>query len=173
MAWDQDSIKNVGTAGVGVSAYESGNKYRHTTRLHVAGVLPAITGGGAEAEGLLVYTFPAGAIIVESAWMSMGVSSVPGNASNNIEVGIGTVIATGAVALLSGTATFENILTGTAGHPAGAAIVLAAIPTAAVPLAIAAAAAHTVHFNVAGTWTNADPSADLAGTIILNWQHFA
>ena len=76
-------------------------------------------------------------------------------------MGLGTVIGSGAVATLDGTATFENILTGqTAADANGTATVKTALPTAGVPFIIESGDAHTLHFNVADAWAD-DTGGDL------------
>ena len=163
--------QNVGTVGTGTTAVEIGNGNSHITTLTVAGVLPAITGGVDQATGLLLYTFPAGAIIVNHAYISMAVTQSAGNiTADTPEVGLGTVIGTGAVAVLS--TTFEDIITGqVAADCNGTATVKTAIPTAAVPFVIEAAAAHTIHFNVAdGFAASGDAAATVAGTVVIDWS---
>jgi len=160
---------NVGTAGTGVTAVETGSGAVHTTTLTAAAVALTIGDTAALADGALVYTFPAGVILVESAYISMGVTLTTGTPTTDTpDVGLGTVIATGAVATLDGTATFEDILTGqTAADIAGTATEAAAAQSLLIP----AASAHTVHFNIADTWANVDDTAATAdGTIILNWR---
>jgi hypothetical protein len=110
---------------------------------------------------------------VESAYFSLAITQSQGNINADTpDGGLGTVIASGAVALLSGTATFENIITGqTFNNCTGTAEVITAIPTANVPLVIATASAHTVYFNVADGWAaSGDAAAGLAGTVVLNWR---
>lgn len=165
---------NVGTANTGVTAAEYGNGYMHTTVLTVSQTDALTTGDNAAlADGYLLYTLPAGEIIIDSSYMSMGMTATTEQIADTPDVGLGTVIGTGAVATLNTTATFEDIITGqTAADADGTATVVTAIPTAAVPFVIATADAHTVHFNVADTWaddTSADLSADIAGTVVLNW----
>jgi hypothetical protein len=164
---------NVGTANTGSTAVEYGDGYNHTTVLTVSTTLPAIAGGANLAVGKLLYTFPAGAIIVESAYMSLGITQSQGNIdADTPDGGLGTVIASGAVATLNGTATFENIITGqTFNNCTGTAEVKTAIPTANVPFVIESGDAHTIHFNVADGWaTSGDAAAGLAGTVVLNWR---
>ncbi len=167
---------NVGTANTGTTAVEVGDAYNHTTILTVSTTLPAIAGGANLAVGKLLYTFPAGEIIIESAYMSMGITQTQGNINADTpDGGLGTVIGSGVVATLDGTATFENIITGqTFTNCTGTAAVKTAIPTANVPLVIAAAGAHTVYFNVADGWAaSGDAAALLAGTVVLNWRFMA
>lgn len=176
--YSQDVITsgNVGAAGTEVTAVEYGDGHLHQTVLTVNTTLPAIAGGANLAVGKLIYTFPAGAVIVESAYMSLGITQSQGNINADTpDGGLGTVIASGAVATLDGTGTFEDIITGqTFNNCTGTAEVKTAIPTANVPFVIEAGAAHTVHFNVAGGWAaSGDAAAVLAGTVVINWRFMA
>ena len=164
---------NVGAAAAGSAAVEYGDSRLHQTVLTVNTTLPAIAGGANLGVGKLLYTFPAGAIVVESAYMSLGITQTQGNINADTpDGGLGTVIASGVVATLDGTATFENIITGqTFNNCTGTAEVKTAIPTANVPFVIEAADAHTVHFNVADGWAaSGDAAALLAGTVVINWR---
>lgn len=164
---------NVGTAESNITVVESGNAFQHTSILTLASVAATIGDNASLGTGSLLYTFPAGEIIVDCAFISVGVNLTTGTPTTDTpEVGLGTVIATGAVAVLSGTSTFEDIITGTAAADiAGTATVLTAIPTANVPLVIAAADAHTVFFNLADAWADVDDTAaTLSGTVVLNWK---
>lgn len=164
---------NVGAANAGTTAVEYGDGAYHRTVLTVNTTLPAIAGGANLGVGKLLYTFPAGAIIIDAAYMSIAITQTQGNiTADTPDVGLGTVIASGAVAVLSGTATFEDILTGqTAADCNGTATVKTAIPTAAVPLIVEAGGAHTVHLNVADGWAaSGDAAATLVGTVVLSWR---
>lgn len=164
---------NLGAAASGVTAAEYGDGFNHRTVLTVDTTLPAIAGGAALGVGKLLYTFPAGVIIVDSAHKSLAIQQTEGNiTADTPDGGLGTVIATGAVSTLDGTGTFEDIITGqTFNDCDGTAEVKTALPTAGVPLIIPAASAHTVHFNVADTWAaSGDAAAGLAGTVVLNWR---
>lgn len=164
---------DVGTVSTGVSAEESGSGGNHSTKLTLSTVLPAIAGGANLAVGKLLYTFPAGEIIINSASMNVAITQTEGNINADTpDVGLGTVIGSGAVAILSGTATFENIITGqTATDCNGTATVATTIPTAGAPLVIATAGAHTVYFNAADGWAaSGDAAAILTGTVVLNWS---
>jgi len=164
---------NVGAAETGSTAVEYGDGHHHTTVLTVSTTLPAIAGGANLAVGKLLYTLPAGAVIVKAAYMSLGITQSEGNINADTpDGGLGTVIGSGVVATLDGTPTFENILTGqTFNNCTGTAEVKTAQPTAGVPLVIEAAEAHTVHFNVADGWAaSGDAAAALAGTVVLEWE---
>lgn len=170
--------ESAGAAGSGgISAAEYGTGIDHQTVLTFEDVaLPDIAGGANLAVGKLAYTFPAGEIIVESASMALSLTQTDGNVTADTpDIGIGTVIGSGAVAVLGGTATFEDIITGqTAADVDGAVTTKTSIPTAGVPLVIATAAAHTVHVNVADGWAaNGDDGILINGTLILNWKLMA
>lgn len=167
---------NVGTAETGTTAVERGTSHRHQTILTVSTTLPAIAGGADLGIGKLLYTFPAGVIIINYAYMTLAITQSQGNiTADTPDVGLGTVIASGVVNVLSGTATFENIITGqTAADCNGTATVKTANPTAGVPFIIEAGAARTVYFNAADGWTaGGDAAAALAGTVVLDWTFIA
>ena len=169
--------RNIGTANAGVYAVEYGDAHCHTTKLTVNAVNSlTVADSAAICDGYLLYTFPAGDLVVDWTYMSMAVTvGSPQLVNDTPDVGIGTVIGTGAVATLDGTATFEDLITGqTANDANGTAEVASLIPTAGAAFVILAAAAHTVHFNVADTWANdtsGDLTADIAGHVIIQWRH--
>lgn len=168
---DMQNRNNVGTPGGSyVLAEERGDKNTHRTVLRIQSTLGAIAGGASLGLGKLLYTFPAGEIIVRAASMSMAIKQTQGNINADTpDVGLGTVVASGAVALLSGTATFENILTGqTAADCNGTATVKTVNDQ---QLVIATAGAHTVYFNVADGWAaSGDTGALIYGTVVLDWM---
>ena len=161
---------NTGTAGTGVTAAHYGDGINITAVLTITNAAMTVGNSANLATGALIYTLPAGACLITGAYMSVGISGVS-TTTDTPDVGLGTVIGTGAVTTLDGTATFENILTGqTAGDTNGTATVKGAGPTAGAPLEIATAAAHTVHFNAADGWgANADASALVNGTVVLSY----
>lgn len=166
---------NVGTANTGVTAVEYGDGTNHRTVLTVSQAdALTIADNAALADGYKVYTFPTGVVVVKSVYMSMAISAASTEAqADTPDVGIGTVIASGVVATLDGTGTFENLLTGqTAADANGTATVKTAVPTAGTSFVIESGDAHTVHFNAADTWaddTGGDLTADIAGTIVIDW----
>lgn len=166
----------LGAAATGVTAVEYGDGINHKTVLTVSSALPAIAGGAALGVGKLLYTLPAGAHAIQVSYMSMALTALDGNIdADTPDVGIGTVIASGVVATLDGTATFENLITGqTATNCTGTATVKTAGPTAGTPLEIAAAAAHTVYFNVADTWAaSGEAACPITGTVVIEWTNLA
>ncbi len=166
----------VGTAGTGVTATEYGDGRTHQTVLALATTLPAIAGGASLGVGKLMYTLPAGAQVIESAYMSVSITQTEAHINADTpEVGLGSVIASGVIAVLSGTATFEDILTGqVAANCTGTATVKTALPTAGVPLITEAADSKAVYLNVADGWAaSGDAAALLTGTVVLNWRTMA
>lgn len=171
---------NVGTANTGVTAVEYGDGYNHVSVLTVSQTDALTTADNAAiSDGYLLYTFPAGACVVDYAYMSMAMTSASTEQqSDTPDVGLGTVIGSGANATLNAVgATSENIITGqTAADANGTATVKTALPTAGTPFVIESADAHTVYFNVADTWaddTGADLTADISGTVVLVWRFMA
>lgn len=165
---------NVGSPATGViDCIERGDKSRHTTILTVQTTLPAIAGGANLAVGKLLYTFPAGAIVVHAATMSLAITQTTGNiTADTPDGGLGTTIGSGVVAVLGGTAAFENILTGQTFDDCNG---TAEVKTVADQvLVIEASAAHTLYFNVADGWAaSGDTGARLTGTVAFTWTLLA
>lgn len=161
---------NVGTVGSYATATESGNSVYHKTTLALTGALPAIAGGANLGIGRLLYTFPAGDIrILSAAFKSVAITKSQANiTADTPDVGLGTVIASGAVATLDGTATFENILTGqTFADCNGTATSVGLASTKY----IMASEAHTLYFNVADGWAaSGDAAATISGTVVITWE---
>ena len=161
---------SVGTAETGATAVESGDGNYHKTVLTVSTTLPAIAGGANLAVGKLLYTMPAGAIAIHSAKMSLAITQTQGNiTADTPDGGLGSVIASGVVATLDGTATFEDILTGQTFNDCNG---TAEVKTVAnQPMVMETGAAHTVYFNVADGWAaSGDAAATLTGTVTLIWS---
>jgi hypothetical protein len=165
--------RGAGTPGTGVVAAEYGDAKEHTTVLTLNTTLGAIAGGAFLGLGNLLYTLPAGVQLVKSAYMSVAITQTQAHITNDQpDVGLGTVVASGAVQVLDGTATFENILTGvTATDCNGTASVSAAKCTASpFELVRLAADAKTIYFNAAYNWAaSGDAAAILTGTVVLKW----
>ncbi len=158
-----------GVAATGVTAVESGSGHYHTTVLTVNTVLPDIAGGAALSVGKLLYTLPAGALVVNCSNMNLSITQTDGNiTADTPDGGLGTTIAAGANATLNLTSGAENILTGQTFNDCDG---TAEVKTVADQvLVIESAGNHTVYFNVADTWAaSGDDAAALAGTVTLNW----
>jgi hypothetical protein len=166
---DLRATSNVGTAGTGVTAVEYGDGHNHTTVLTLSGVAATIGDNAALAGGALIYTLPAGPILVNSATMNVGLTLTTGTPTTDTpELGLGTTQGTGVNATLGDVdAAAENILgPAVADDIAGTAELL----TQSSALAIETAGDHTIYFNYADTWANVDDTdATLDGTVVINW----
>lgn len=169
---------NLGTTPVGtVSIVEYGDGRDVTTVLTLTNFIVGALAGAGAALGLgnIVYAFPAGQHLELVSSLSSIVLTAAGTAVAT-DTGLGSVIATGAVSVLSGTATFEDRLTGQTINTAaggGAAVSALTAATAGIGTGISlnvAASVKNVFLNSAGTW-NADNTGNLTatGTITLKW----
>lgn len=139
-------------------------------------VVGALAGAGAAlGMGNIVYTFPAGQHL-ELVYGFSNLSLTAAGTAVNTDTGLGSVIASGAVSVLSGTATFENRLTGQtiATAPTGGTAASALLgATAGIGTGIAlnvAGSVKNVFLNSSGTW-NVDNTGNLtaSGVITLKW----
>ena len=161
---------NNGTVETGVAAVHYGDGMSVTAVLTLTNVVLAVGTSENLGVGALIYTLPSGANLVRDAYMSVDFSGVS-TTTDTPEIGLGTVIASGVVTALNGTATFEDIITGqVAADTNGTATVKGAGPTASAPLEITTAGAHTIHVNMADGWgANADQSGLLNGTVVISY----
>lgn len=164
-----DNVNTVGTPGTGVTAQEYGDSNRHKTVLTVSTTLPAIAGGANLAVGKLLYTLPAGAQIINSAYMSIAITQTQGHINADTpDGGLGTTIGSGVNALLSSVgAAAENILTGQTFTDCNG---TATVKTVQANLVIESGGNKTIYFNVADGWAaSGDAAALLTGTVVLDW----
>lgn len=165
-----------GTPAALVTAVEYGDSRVRTTVLTLAAFAVGLSGDNANlARGATLYTFPAGEIIVEGASINVGLTLADAVQTDTPEIGLGTVAAAGEVQATLGAvgATAEDIMEGVAvADVAGTAKVNTDTPTAAVPLVIATAAAHTVCLNVADGWADLTAASAITatGTVVINWR---
>jgi hypothetical protein len=167
---------NIGAPESGVAVGELGDGFRHKTTLTLAD-FPVGTSGDAVnlALGALLYTFPAGVILVRAVAVDVGVTIDDATQTDTPELGLGTAEAAGANATLGAAgATTENIFEGTAlADVAGTALVAAKKATASpFELLIAEADDHTVYLNLADGWADfsAGKALTATGTITLLWD---
>lgn len=176
-----DSLRNrvaLGTTPVGtVTIAEFGDGRDITTVLTLTDFVVGALAGAAAALGVgnIVYAFPAGAHLELVNYASLRLTCAGTPVAT--DTGLGSVIATGAVSVLSGTATFEDRFTGqsitTAADASGAVVANILAVTAGIGTGIglnAAASVKNVYLNSAGTW-NADNTGNLTanGTITFKW----
>jgi len=176
-----DSIRprvQLGTTPVGtVVVKEYGDGRDMVTELTLTNFIVGALAGAAAALGVgnIVYAFPAGQHFELVSSLNAIVLTATGTAVAT-DTGLGSVIASGVISVLSGTATFEDRLTGQTINTAaggGAAVSALTAATAGIGTGIAlnvAASVKNVFLNSAGTW-NADNTGNLtaSGTIVLKW----
>lgn len=177
-----DTAGSVGASTVVATEY--GHGAEHLTVLTLSSFAVGTSGDNASLGfGALLYTFPAGIIMVERAgFINLGVTAAISVTTDTPEVGLGTVVATGAIATLgAGSATMEDILEGgdttnVAPDVAGTATINSTkIPTNASgddgPKIIQAASAHTVYFNMADGWADVSAAGAVtaSGTVFMKW----
>lgn len=150
----------------------------HTTEITLTTfIVGTITGGAAQAMGNAIYAFPAGVQLHSVTYANL-TFAYAGDAQTPIW-GIGSVVGTGAVAVLNGTGTFMDYVTeqtaasgtgngGTVG-PIGA--------TGGIHTGISlqtAAKVKNIFLNAAETWAaNNAGSLTASGTIVLKWSTLA
>lgn len=170
---------NLGTTPVGTVSIKE-----YTTGKDVVAVLTlnnfivgALAGAGAALGlGNIFYATPAGQEVEIAYGADSLVFTAAGTAVTGV-FGIGSVIASGAVSVLSGTATFQDRFTGTAattGAGGGAAVSGLKTATAGALTGIALNVAGSVKnffLNFAGTW-NANNTGNLtcSGTIVVKYS---
>lgn len=165
---------NLGTAGTNVVATEYGDGRHHITKLVLSSVAYTIGDNASLGIGAIIYTFPAGAYIVHGSSIDVGLSLTTGTPTTDTpEIGLGSVIASGAVSVLGGTATFEDIMAGATtpvmANISGTAELFTHVPN----LKIEAAGFRVVNLNFADAWANVDNTAATAsGTVWLEWTLF-
>jgi hypothetical protein len=143
----------------------------------IVGHIPAAA--AALAVGNIVCAYPASGFHIEVVSYYNLSFTLPGTVVN-ADVGLGSVIASNAVNVLSGTASFEDRITGqtVATDPAGGTAVPIMTAATAGPLTGISinnsANIKNVFLNAAGTW-NVNNHSDLYanGTIVLKWTKIA
>jgi len=168
-ATDESSVP-LGTAGTNVSQVQTGSDRDVTVVLTLNSVAYTIAGAAAEGVGALLYTFPSGAHVHTATFMNVALQGTGTVDADTPDVGVGSIIATGAVSVLSGTPTFEDYITGqTATDVNGTATVVTTVATAGALTGISineSGDVKTLHLNLADTWAGADTIA-ATGTVTL------
>lgn len=163
-----DTTVNVGVAGTSCTAAEYGDGTHHRTVITITN-LTMITPVGATnlASGKLIYTLPDGAIVTKAEYINIALTCADAICTTDTPVlGLGTTIGTGAVAVLSGTAGFVNMMAGQAVADCNG---TAKIKTVNTQLVIEAADPSIVHLNIADGWAGAD-TIKANGTVVIEWS---
>lgn len=166
----QRAIRGATAAAGSTIAYETSHNDAYKTILSVDTTLESLPAGN-RAIGKLLCTFPDNVIVLESARMELAITQSPGGgiAADTPDGGLGTTVASGAVAVLGGTPAFENIITGQTFNNCNGTIEDATIINQ--PLVMRNGTSHNVYFNVADSWSGVDPGARLTGTVTLIWRN--
>jgi hypothetical protein len=162
------TYKNIGTPATGVTAVEYGDSRHHFTKLTFTGIT---VGSPASAAALgiggLLYTFPAGALSIKAGSLSVALSGSGSTCDADTPVlGLGTVVGAGAVSVLSGTATFVNIMAGTAVADVNGTVLNKTLAQSA--LLETATSARAVYLNAAATWAGAC-TVTATGSVVVEW----
>jgi len=158
-----------GTAGAGVTVVEKGAGVHRVTEITIpAGFTLATVTNANKAEGKTLYTFPAGMVAINNAITELTLKGSAGIATINPTLALGTVEATGTVNVLTGTATFIDILAQAAtGQVATAGVAVTRIATSA-KLLQAATTGRAVALNVAAAWGGTG-TLTAEGKVIIHW----
>ncbi len=162
------NITHVGVAGTSCTAAEYGDGTNHKTVITVTDLtLISPVAAANLASGKLIYTLPDGAIVTRAEYINIALTCADAVCTADTPVlGIGTTIGTGAVAVLSGTAEFVNMMAGQAvADCAGT----AKLKTVNTQLVIEAADPSIVHLNIADGWAGADDII-ANGTVTIEWS---
>lgn len=163
------AAKAVGTANTGVTVKETSFGGIHQTVLTFTDLaVGSATGAANLAFGKLLYTLPASPAIqtIIGTHLDVALTGTVTIVGDTPDVGLGTTIGSGAVAVLGGTAAFENIVTGqTSGAISGSNSVQTSLNT---PLQVLAAANKTIYLNVADGWAGTG-DVTATGTVSILW----
>jgi hypothetical protein len=110
-----------------------------------------------------------GVFAVKRVSINLGLTAAISNTAQTPVVGLGTVIGSGAVADLTGTATFQSYFVGTAvADLTGTRLVKSLVPTTPE---ILTGGVHTVFLNAAAAWADIAAVAPVlaTGTIVFEW----
>lgn len=160
-----------GTASNNSALTEHVNGNYHTTTITVDTNFAAIAGAGAFATGLLVYSFPTITnkyVFIDSVRLRARMNQTSGNINADTpDLGIGTQVASGANALLSANANFENVLTGQTVPNCTNSY----ITTVTTSGGYSSNNTFSLYLNVADTWAGADSGPAILAFIVINWHY--
>lgn len=156
------------TAGVRTAIYGKNATKRAVCDVNAV-ALPAIAGGASLAVGRELFTIDHdGPVKIVGSSIDVSIKQTEGNIdSDTPDLGLGTTIASGAVAVLSGTAAFENVMTGQTMDDCDGTAETTAVAT---ELLIQASGDKTVYLNVADGWAaSGDAGALLHGEVVVSY----
>ena len=174
-----DSVGAVPTTGAWgniLTVVESGDEVTHRSKISgtvftVAGIKAGALTNANKAFGAKIYDFPAGGIRVHNVVLDLTLTGTLSTATP--EVGIGTLVATGATSTLGGAgATTEDIIDGVASPAitsAGAALHRVAAAETAAAAFDGGTAAKDAYLNFAAAW-GATGTFVVTGDVYLTWS---
>ena len=173
------TVVNVGTIGTatGLTVAEYGDGITHQTRISLAATPVGTPVAAANlAIGVLIYTLPAGNIVMDSCNVSVALADVSVGAldiADTPNLGVGLLIGSGAQATLNAVgATCHNYLAEAAVAGCAALYTDTYLASSVARVSVTAATAHTVYLNAADGWAGAG-TIKATGTILLNWRFSA
>jgi hypothetical protein len=176
------TASSIGSVSGNTVAEEHGDGVWHITKLTLtAFAVGTIADNASLGFGAKFYTFPAGTILVPEISMVGSLTGAVSVTAQAPECGIGSVIASGAVSVLSGTATFEDYIDGnasggtngatTAPDIAGTTFYKMSRNDLSYIIKTSGGAARDLFFNVAKAWSDVTATGALTytGTIVIRW----
>lgn len=151
---------------------------QHTTTLRLNSFYRPITADANLAFGQKLFTFPSRIIQPVGGWMRFNMTCPAGLSTTAGEVGLGTVVGSGAVAVLTGTGTFNDLLKVETLTTVGAGTtetqtLLSAGGVAGVSEPLnGVAGAVDAYFNIASAWnqTASENVTFASGIVVLKWN---
>lgn len=162
---------NHGKAGTNFEIVkEIGDEFRRTTVLKAkTGAKFTIAGSGNAAYGMALYTFPSKYCQVEAGAANVSFHAVTDPTATPVYA-VGSASGTGAVAVLTGTNTFVNIVGSTAATDLNGTAkrsVKSSTPSTTDPVGDSL----TAYFNIAANWSAADEvTIDAGSQITIHWK---
>lgn len=172
----QQKTISIGTAGTGVTVVNYVSDRDIVTEITftalTVGTTTAVVSKGI---GVLLYTFPAGSHLHSATNMNVTTYHSDAAASSTGKIGVGSVVASGAVSVLNGTSTFMDYVTEQTGTIRN---ISSPLTTTKLSVATAGAltgisinesgSAKTLYLNIASLWSN-DGTVSATGTVSIKW----
>jgi hypothetical protein len=154
-------------AAPNVSIQDSVDGKRHITTAMFDNLSMGATTNASLAMGKLLFTLPAGAILIKGSNLSVAVTgSGVANAADTPDLGIGTLIGSGAQSTLNNVgATAENILTG---QTVGDCVGTVCAATVTTNVSIETAGTKTIYLNISDGWAGI-ATIYCSGSVVVEW----
>lgn len=165
---------------------QSSDGIRYRSIIRVNSLVKNIASDASLGFGEHIATFPSGLIRPVAGFVSMSSLCPTGLSATAGDVGLGTTIASGAVAVLGGTAGFEDLMEGTTLANHVAATPLASVKANLAPIQVGTTATHgnqildgsgtakKIHLNIASAWNQtAAENFTFSALVVLDWEFVA